>query len=115
MSLQRIWTDAEAEIRFWHLMRRIEEMNSPGRLWWRLTLGPRRARRRSVELRREAEALVERFTLPPSATTASDAPSPTAGQNERLARIHSAIRVAATLANGAPSAASGSVRERGRR
>lgn len=118
MQLQRIWTDAEAEIRFWQLMRRIEDVQRPGRLLWRLTLGPQRSARQAGLLRREAETLVDRFTLPPGAVGAtpaatalasSDTASLAPGQGERLARIHSAIRVAATLANdaaGAPTSAS---------
>jgi hypothetical protein len=103
MQLQRIWTDAQAEIRFWQLMRSIEEARvSQGGFWSRLTGAPRRAARRSEALRREADALVERFTL--AASAAPEAPRPAPDEVERLARIHSAIRVAATLANDAPPA-----------
>ncbi|MBB3951775.1 hypothetical protein [Aureimonas jatrophae] len=110
MQLQRIWTDAQAEIRFWQLMRSIEEArDAQGGFWSRLTLAPQRAARRSEAMRREAEALVERFTLVPGATP--EVPRAVPDDVERLTRIHSAIRVAATLANDAPHvAARGRVR-----
>ena len=112
MTQPRIWTDAEAERRFWALMSRYETVRADvppaPRLLGSLSLAGLRGRLAIIRSRRieaQAQALLNRFTVAaaPPATVPASVPSmvpvSVVAAESAPSRTRSVLLIAATLAN----------------
>ena len=107
MTQPRIWTDAEAERRFWALMSRYDSVRAASppapRLLASLSLAGLRGRLAIIRSRRieaQAQALVDRYTVAAApVSTPVTMPIAVPAAEPESSRTRSALLIAATLAN----------------